>query len=329
MGEQAFVPNIVASNLAGGRSRFIGVLIPSLTWPLIPEILRGVSEMIGRSSHELLLYSSTHEQEQGSAELSEVIDHILATRIASGLLAVYPGAITRHLTEFHEQGLPMVIIDDREQPTTVPWVSADNRGGALEATRYLLRLGHRRIAYIQGLPEYRVSRERYQGYCDALSEAGLEPERGLVLQADFVASSGRSCAEQFFAMAEPPTAIFAANDQMAYDVLASAEEHGLRVPEQFSLIGFDDIPPSAYTHPALTTVRQPFYDLGKRATEVLLSLLDEPRPVAYNSYAAVSRSPLVASSSERPEPVRIQLTTHLVVRASCCPPRSATAQETP
>ncbi len=162
MGEQAFVPSIVASSLAGGRSRFISVLIPSLTWPLIPEILRGVSEIVGQSPYELLLYSITHEQEQPEKNQSDVIDRILASNLASGLLAVYPGPSTQHLTEIHERGLPVVIIDDREQPTTAPWVSADNRAGAFAATRYLLQLGHRRIAYIQGLPQYQVSHERYQ-----------------------------------------------------------------------------------------------------------------------------------------------------------------------
>jgi LacI family transcriptional regulator len=325
MREQGFVPNIVASSLAGGRSRFISVLIPSLTWPLIPEILRGISEVVGQSSYELLLYSITHEQEQNEKNQSDAIDRILASNLASGLLAVYPGPSTQHLTEFYEQGLSVVIIDDREQPTAVPWVSADNRAGAFAATHYLLQLGHRRIAYIQGLPQYQVSHERYQGYCDALSEAGLTPDPDLVLQGDFVAKSGRACAEQLFTMAEPPTAIFTGNDQMAYDVLATAEEHGLRIPEQISLIGFDDIPPSAYTRPALTTVRQPFYDMGRRATELLLSLLDSPRPSGNGYYPSSTHSHTSSTPARLHEPLRIQLPTDLVVRTSCHPLKRSSA----
>jgi LacI family transcriptional regulator len=316
MQEQTFVPSIVASSLAGGRSRLIGVVIPPLTWPLITEILRGVSEAVERSPYELLLYSVAHDQGDHEKNKGTVINRILASHLASGLLAVYPGAAAQHLTNLYDQGFPVVIIDDREQPTHVPWVSADNQAGAVAATRYLLQLGHRRIAFIQGPPEYEVSRKRYQGFCDALKEAGLAPDPHLVQQGNFMAKSGLPGAEQFFTMGERPTAIFAGNDQMAYDVLADAEEHGLQIPEHLSLIGFDDIPPSAYTRPALTSVRQPFYEMGRRATELLLSLLDSPRPVNNGYYPATA----AASPARQSDPIYLQLPAELVVRASCCPP---------
>lgn len=316
MQEQAFVPSIAASSLAGGRSRLIGVVIPPLTWPLITEILRGVSEAVEPTPYELLLYSVAHDLGDHEKNKSTVIDRILASNLASGLLAIYPGSSVQHLTRLYDQGFPVVIIDDREQPTNVPWVSADNQTGAMAATRYLLQLGHRRIAFIQGPPEYEVSHQRYQGYCDALKEAGLAPDPDLVQQGNFMAKSGLPGAEQFFMMAERPTAIFAGNDQMAYDVLAGAEKHGLQIPEQLSLIGFDDIPPSAYTRPALTSVRQPFYEMGRRATELLLAQLDAPR-TAHNGYYPAAVPSFLARQNES---IYLQLPTELVVRASCCPP---------
>ena len=136
--ERAFVPSITASRLAGGRSRLIGVLIPSLTWPLIPEIMRGVSEMVIQSPYELLLYSITHEQDRNEKDQSDVIDRILATELTAGLLAVFPGQSAQHLTRLHEQGFPIVMIDDQEKPSSIPWAGADNHMGGYAATRYLL-----------------------------------------------------------------------------------------------------------------------------------------------------------------------------------------------
>ena len=192
MEEQAFLPSITASRLAGGRSRLIGVLIPSLTWPLIPEIMRGVSEMVIQTPYELLLYSITHEQDRNEKDQGDVINRILATQLAASLLAVFPGQSARYLTRLHEQGFPIVMIDDQVKPTSIPWVSADNRRGGYAATRYLLQLGHRRIAHIQGPLKYLVSHERYQGYCEALSEAGITPDPTLVIEGDFMPSANSS-----------------------------------------------------------------------------------------------------------------------------------------
>src|SRR5947207_1041865 len=213
MEEQAFLPSITAARLAGGRSRLIGVLIPSLTWPLIPEIMRGVSEMVIQTPYELLLYSITHEQDRN---------------------------------------------------------------------------------------------EKDQGYCEALSEAGITPDPTLVIEGDFMPSGGRACAGKLLALEDRPNAIFAASDQMAYGALQAAEEYGLRVPEDLSLIGFDDIPLSAHTRPALTTVRQPFHSIGQRAIELLLSLLESPRPVNQDWYPDSLQTYASFSSVKPSEPTRIQ-----------------------
>src|SRR6266571_4768955 len=163
MEEQEFVPSITASGLAGGRSRLIGVLVPSFTWPSVPEIMRGVSEVVGLSQYELILYSITHEQDRKEKDQRDVIDRILATKLAAGLLAIFPGQSAEHLTRLYEQGFPIVMIDDQAKPTSIPWVGAGNRRGSYAATRYLLRMGHRRIAYIKGPSKFLVSHERYQG----------------------------------------------------------------------------------------------------------------------------------------------------------------------
>ena len=323
MEEQGFVPNIAASGLAGGRSRLLGALVPSLTWPLVPELMRGVGEVVGSTSYELILYSITdvnHEKDR-----SDVIDRIVGSRLASGLLAVFPGPTAKHLAKLHSPDFPVVLIDDQGVPPEgTPWISVDNRLGAYEATRHLICLGHRRIAHIQGPLKYKVSHDRYQGYCDALNEAGIELDATLVLEGDFMPPSGRTCANAFFDLptAQRPTAIFAGSDYMAYGAIAAAEQRNLRVPEDIAVVGFDDNPSSAHMEPALTTVRQPFYEMGCRASEILLTLVDTPRPSpslpmnklnGLHSNGRVPGTPMSIFDI----PIRIKMPTSLIVRASC------------
>ena len=324
MEEQGFVPSIAASGLAGGRSRLLGALVPSLTWPLVPELMRGVGEVVGSTSYELILYSindGNHEKDR-----SDIIDRIIGTRLASGLLAVFPGPSAKHLAELHSPDFPVVLIDDQWiPPEGTPWISVDNRLGAYEATRHLIRLGHRRIAHIQGPLKYRVSHDRYQGYCDALHEAGIALDPALVREGDFMPQTGRSCAHCFFDLPSEkrPTAIFAGSDYMAYGAISAAEQRHLRVPEDIAVVGFDDNPSSAHMEPALTTVRQPFYEMGCRASEILLALVDTPRPV--NGFHHNGRKPGV-SSTIFDMPIRIKMPTSLIVRASCGASRCVTIE---
>src|SRR5258707_3866496 len=319
--EQNFVPSMTASGLAGGRSRLIGMLIPAWSWPLIPDLTRGIGEVVKQSPYELVLYSINDEDL--ARDRSEVINRLLATQLTAGLLAIYPEQVSQHLTRLYNQGFPVVIIDDQQVQTT-PWVGADNETGSYEAVSHLIRLGHRRIAHIQGPPEYLVSHDRYQGYRKALLDAGIAPDPELVLTGDFLPPSGRACAIKLFELPleKRPTAIFASADQMAYGVLAAAEEFGLSIPQDIALVGFDDDVPSVHTRPALTTVRQPLFEMGQRGIELLLSMLDTPQvPVrgrwtrSTGKGSAVGPDTRMTPSESRP--IRIQLPADLIVRASC------------
>lgn len=311
MDEQSFVPSITASGLAGGRTRMVGVLVPSLTWQFIPEIVQGVAEIVENSAYELLLYSISPNKDRVAA-----IERILDTKLTAGLLAIVPGQALPLLTELHEQGFPVVVIDDQHVPARVPWVGADNRLGAYTAVRHLLQLGHRRIAHIQGPLSYQCSHERYQGYTQALLEYGLTPDPALVMEGDFEIPSGRAYARQLLSLEQRPTAIFSGNDNMAWGVLEMAEEMGLRVPDDVAVVGFDDTVPSLHKRPPLTTVRQPFHEMGQRAAEVLLWLVDSPRVMNGGWQTAAALKPPIPSPIPT-EPVRVQLPTRLVVRQSC------------
>jgi LacI family transcriptional regulator len=295
--EQGFIPSATATGLAG-RSRMLGVLVPSLTWSFIPEIMRGVAEVVEGSNYELVLYSLSHPKDRAS-----LLDRILATKLTSGLLAIIPGSAAEHVAALSRSGYPVVLIDDQTEPKLARWVGVDNVSGGYLATRHLLDLGHRRIGYIQGPASYLCSQERYQGYCQALSEAGIAPDPALFWQGDFEVPSGRACGVMLASLAveERPTAIFASNDHMAHGLLAALDECGVRVPEEMSVIGFDDDPPVIHTRVALTTVRQPFFEIGQRGMQMLLDLVNAPRTVP-TSVEAVER---------------LQLPTSVVVRESC------------
>jgi LacI family transcriptional regulator len=308
MAKAGFVPSITATGLAG-RSRLIGVLVPSLTWPFIGEIMRGVAEKMESSAYELVLYCITHANQR-----SRVFERILETRLTSGLLAILPGELTDHLNALYEQGFPVVVIDDQGHPTNAPWIGADNQQGAYMATRHLLHLGHRRIGFISGPERYQCAIERRAGYDQALREAGQEPDPELILQGDFETPSGRVCGERFLGMADRPTAIFASNDHMAYGVIDYAEARGTHVPTDLAVVGYDDIPLSVQWRPSLTTVRQPFFEMGQRGFDQLLQLIEDTGQRQRRSATPI----LPATTPSATETLqRVWLPTQLMIRESC------------
>ncbi|MDE3230250.1 MAG: substrate-binding domain-containing protein, partial [Chloroflexota bacterium] len=236
------------------------------------------------------------------------VNRLLATHLTAGLLAIYPGALfSEQLTELYGQGVPVVTIDD-QRAHTMPWVRADDSGGAYDAVRHLSGLGHRRIAHIQGPREYLVSSQRHEGYLRALADAGITPDPRLIVEGDFLPQSGYSRAKDLFDLAPEvrPTAVFASADQMAYGVMRAAEERGIAIPGDLALVGYDDDVPSAHVLPSLTTVHQPSYEMGREAIALLLKLLAAAEDPEYDS----------AAQAATPAP-RIVLPARLVVRASC------------
>ena len=320
--EHDFVPNVTARGLAGGHTHLIGVLAPPLVWPAVPEIMRGVAAYIEYTDYEIVLYSINYENVERNH--SDILDRILTLRLASGLLAIFPGELSHHLTHHFKHGLPMVMIDDQEAPTRIPWVGIDNKTSAYTATRYLLELGHTRIAHIRGPENYYCALERYEGYCHALQEAGLISDPSLLFQGSFEPTSGRQCAETIFTRdrATWPDAIFAGNDQMAYGVLEYAEKHGIKVPEDITVIGFDDNILSAHMRPPLTTVHQPFSEMGYKATEILLMMIDPQHRLGEKHKKERQPSEYTLDAALKGDPIHVQLPTSLITRASSNKPRN-------
>ena len=324
--EYDFVPNVIATGLAKGRTRLIGVLAPPLTWPAVPEIMRGVAEYVEHTFYEIILYTINTERNH-----TDVLDRILAMRMVSGLLAILPGGeLSRLLTSRFRQGLPMVMIDDQEAPSSIPWVGIDNVSSAYTATKHLIELGHRHIAHILGPQHYHCAMERYQGYRQALEDAGIPSDPNLLLQGRFEPASGRQCAAELFSRDrnEWPSAIFAGNDQMAYGVLEVAEQRGIRIPEDIALVGFDDNILSAHMRPPLTTIRQPFFEMGRTAVEILLTAIDPEHHISPSEQQKETRLQAPGypfDENNMDQLIRIQLPTSLVVRASSGVPHPLSA----
>ncbi len=303
----------------------ISVFVPSWIWSISPDLTRGIIDAINEGGYDISLYSINDEDAQKNDERA-MIEHFLATPLSAGLIAVFPGRLSSHFTQLSHQGFPVVVIDDQEVQG-VPSISVDNTTGAYLATRHLLQLGHRRIAHIKGPARYLASDARFQGYCRALLEADLLPNPALVLEGDFMPRSGRVCAHQLFTLPpeQRPTAIFAASDQMAYGVLAAAEDVGLSIPKDIALVSFDDDHPSAYTRPPLTTVRQPYFAMGQQAVALLRSLLTGSRTPSdtdeteQTTISSATKNTLVLQPS-----LQVQLQAILIVRESC----GANAQRT-
>lgn len=198
-----------------------------------------------------------------------------------------------------EEDIPLVVIDPVNLPEPdLPGVGAANWGGGSAATDHLIECGHTRIAAIGGPVGYPCSHARLDGYRSALERAGLKYDTELVRHGDFQYEGGFLRAGSLLDLAHPPTAIFAGSDQQAFGVYEAARKRGLRVPQDLSVVGFDDLPVSQWSSPPLTTVRQPLGEIGRVAAEMLGTLIEG----------------LTLSSRQR------ELATELVVRASTAPP---------
>jgi LacI family transcriptional regulator len=273
--------------LGKSKTNLVGFFTYNLVGPFRVEALRGISERLSSSQYQLLFYNSnvpfptTPEQyERTSRGLFEIINK----GSVDGLIMLQPVNDKTYLAELYQQGFPLVFIDDWGYMSQfdVPVVEVDNYNGALQAVRHLIGLGHQRIAIITGPLEVgssavRTSVDRLAGYKDALKEAGLPFDSALVAQGDFSEESGYSCITALLDRAETAsgfTALFASNDLMAIGAMNALNERGLKVPDDMSVVGFDDIPLDAYIRPALTTVRMPVKEMGKLAVEMLIEQIE-------------------------------------------------------
>ncbi len=258
----------VRSRVAG--SNLIALLIPDITTTYMGEILRGVSGAAERLNYGLMLYT------QGSVNHAQRTNYYLSllnNALVDGVLMVVPLDYEVIVRDIKEHDLAYVIVDHHNGTGNEPSITATNRKGVRDAMRHLLALGHRRIGFITGRMDMVCSHDRLQGYREGLAEVGLEYDPELIREGDFMQPTGFQHAQALLQLPEPPTAIFASNDVMAFGVMDAAKANGLTVGRDISIIGFDDIPMASQVYPALTTVRQPLAEMGEAALDMLVTLL--------------------------------------------------------
>lgn len=263
--------NLQARSLAGGRSNVIGLLVTELTTQYMGEIVRGIEEVLTANQYELMLYTTHRKKAKESAFVN-----MMARGLADGLLIVLPREPEAYLRSLRQRNFPYVLIDQFGIDDSDLSVTAANRDGGYEATKHLISLGHRRIGMITGWMDMISAIQRLEGYRAALADHQIDYDKNLVFVGDFTQSSGYQGANTLLDLEAPPTAIFASNDMAALGVMDAVRDRGMRVAADISIIGFDDVPVATAVTPALTTVQQPLSEMGLRATQMLVNLIQDP-----------------------------------------------------
>jgi LacI family transcriptional regulator len=287
-----YVPNATARSLAVGRTHVIGLIVPIgvstiFTDPNFCTLVQGVSSACSAHDHTVMLWLADPEHE------CEQVRQLMYSCSIDGVIVASPLVNDVIVQTLMHGNLPFVLVGRPSAAAKISYVDVDHGRGAHDAVRHLLRQGHRRIATITGPQTMSTGVERLAGYQGALREHGLRINPNLIVDGGFTEAEGYWAMQQL--LPQRPEAVFAANDAMALGALRAIRDAGLRVPQDISLVGFDDIPLVALTDPALTTVRQPLHGVGRVAVESLIELIDQPQAA----------------------PRQTLLPTELVIRSSC------------
>jgi LacI family transcriptional regulator len=287
--ELGYESSIVAQSLRSHRTNVIGILVTDIE-PFSAELLKGAARAIRGTGYELVVYSGGGLDRDLAGWERRYLSRISGT-LTDGTILVTPSVADVDVAH----GAPVVVVDPHAGPSTGPSVASDNFEGAVTATRYLIGLGHRRIGFLAGRPDLESARQRERGFREALAAAGIELDPDLVRVGLYQQESAEEPARQLLQLRRPPTAVFAANDVTAIQMMRAARSRGIAIPGELSVIGFDNIPESALTEPGLTTIEQPIQGMGFEAVRMLIGLIDQ------------------TSSG----PLQLTLPTALVVRQSC------------
>lgn len=270
-----YTSSLAARSMRSTKMNLIGLIMPDIAYPFALEVMKGINRAIAESEYDLLVYTTGDVRKSGRAYHEQKYVSLLNNSLTDGVITVVPISAAFSTTA------PIVSVDPHITNPGYPCVHATNYQGSMDAMQYLLSLGHRRIGYIGGRPELASSNRRFKGYCDSLVQAGLIIDESLVTMGDFTTETAIQCARELLTLDQPPTAIFAGNDQTAMGVYTVADEMGLRIPDDLSVIGFDNISESKYI--GLTTVDQFISEMGFIATQMLIKLINH-EPLEAQTY---------------------------------------------
>lgn len=261
------------------------------SWSL--EIIRGVEKVARQHGMSVTLTETGARRSTGEGWVESII-----SRKPVGVILVFSDIDPAYRRQLHTRNIPVVVVDPAGDPgPEVAAIGSTNWSGGMAATRHLIELGHRRIGLISGPQDLMCSRARVSGYRSALEEAGIPLDETILRRGEFIPEAGRVLALELLQLEDRPTAIFAGNDMQAFGVYEAARSLGISIPEQLSVVGYDDVPPAKWVGPALTTIRQPLIEMAEEATRLVLKL-----------------------RSETVDNIRLDLATSLVVRGSTAAP---------
>lgn len=292
MDRLGYVPNQQARRLVGAKSGVIGLLVPTLGSEYIGEIVRGIDDELAEVECDLMLH---HTHRHKAKE--EYYARKIANGLADGLLVVVPIVGEGYLDGLRQTNFPHVLVDVDYSDGKSWSVGITNWQGAYDAVRYLIELGHKQIAMITDVMELSTTVSRVAGYKQALADHSVPYDPDLVQEDDYAAPQTRAKTEALLKLPLPPTAIFTTGDVSAFRIMEALRLNHVHIPQDISLVGFDDIPQAKMVYPRLTTVHHPLYEMGRVAVRHLLEQIEQPGL----------------------PPQHIQLETRLEIRESCIP----------
>ncbi len=265
---EGYSPSAIARSLVSNKTHAIGVVVTSIADPFNGEVVAGIEELANEHGYTVILANS-----QGDPEHEIAVVRSFQARRVDGILVASSRVGALHSTLLAELKIPIVLLNNQHPSEFVHSVSFDNEAGAYQAAKHLVELGHKRIAYLGDEFGLHSDAERYRGYSSLMTDAGLSLDDQLVAHGDGKPEGAQVAAQRLLGISDAPTAILCYNDMSALGVMSEATKRGIRIPDDLSITGFDDIFFAPYLWPPLTTVRQPMKELGRSALALMLALL--------------------------------------------------------
>ena len=302
--ELGYTPNKLARGLRLQKTHQIGVIVPDVSNPFFATMVQSVSKAARKAGYSIIVSDA---DEDSSVEV-ESLRALLENRV-DGLLIAAVGQTYAHIRALRKSRTPLVMLDRWADDLEADAISVDNVKGAYLATQHLIREGHRKIAFVQGLQGTNANEGRLQGFLHAMKDGDVPAKGEYIVGDDFGTLNGYIETKSLLQLAEPPTAIFAAGDLIALGVLKALKEEAVAIPERISLVTFDDPSFASYLSPPLTAVEQPIETMGEMGVKLLMRrmrtpeaefkhVLLEPRLIVRESVARLSRVPDVRNESD-------------------------------
>jgi LacI family transcriptional regulator len=263
-----YSPNKLARGLKLSRTDTLGLIIPDISNPFFADIAQSIEKEARSKGYSLILCDSREDH-----LVEKELISLLRSHKVDGIIIAPMGTDYKHIIQTYNSGMPLVVVDRCFPETGLPFITSDNYQGGNDAVNYLISMGHRKIACIQGIPKSRPSVERVRGYKDAFHSNGIPLDPSLIVGDNYSTENGYSQTRILFSMEDPPTAIFALSNLIGLGVIRAVDEMGLKIPKDISLISFDEQPYSAFLGTPMTTIDQKKSEMGQLAVDVLLKYI--------------------------------------------------------